>query len=389
MLGQQRGVGLGPTLTSRIQGQVEGSFPGESCSRRVLRHRRSAANPPSHSPGEYKAGLPPSRALLGSRLANRGAFPGPEAGRRPLRELLPAGGATVGRPGDLDPVHDRSSARRSGIGQGVAVVQLVRSRRRRSDAGQGDVRGREASFPAAGYIAIGDASLTPGRAVGSVTTEQGEATWDLAFDDGADPFDHLQFGWMYRGGFPKTKVRSPYPSSTFSGVVTIGDRRMEIDGWPGMVGHNWGAEHAERWIWIDAVGSTAGTATSTSSPAGCCVAGRRPRGSRTASSRSTASATASAGSVAPAACGRRDGRVVRLLGRRLRHRRQRAHRVAGHRRRDMALRRPGRRQPRGAQRRDRRPRPDHRARRHHAPHHRARDRDLRAGPREPATGEAT
>ena len=25
---------------------------------------------------------------------------------------------------------------------------------------------------------------------------------------------------------------------------------MELDGWPGMIGHNWGAEHAERWIWM-------------------------------------------------------------------------------------------------------------------------------------------
>ena len=32
-----------------------------------------------------------------------------------------------------------------------------------------------------------------------------------------------------------------------SGIATIGDGRVEIDGWPGMVGHNWGAENAERW----------------------------------------------------------------------------------------------------------------------------------------------
>ncbi len=30
----------------------------------------------------------------------------------------------------------------------------------------------------------------------------------------------------------------------------MGDREIELDGWPGMVGHNWGAEHAERWVWI-------------------------------------------------------------------------------------------------------------------------------------------
>ena len=29
---------------------------------------------------------------------------------------------------------------------------------------------------------------------------------------------------------------------------------MEIDGWPGMIGHNWGTEHAERWIWLEGTG---------------------------------------------------------------------------------------------------------------------------------------
>src|SRR5207245_2635074 len=29
---------------------------------------------------------------------------------------------------------------------------------------------------------------------------------------------------------------------------------IEVRGWEGMVGHNWGSEHAERWIWLHAVG---------------------------------------------------------------------------------------------------------------------------------------
>ena len=34
----------------------------------------------------------------------------------------------------------------------------------------------------------------------------------------------------------------------------MGDRELELDGWPGMVGHNWGAQHAERWIWMHGAG---------------------------------------------------------------------------------------------------------------------------------------
>jgi hypothetical protein len=35
-----------------------------------------------------------------------------------------------------------------------------------------------------------------------------------------------------------------------SGTVTVDGETLTLDGWPGMTGHNWGAEHAERWIWL-------------------------------------------------------------------------------------------------------------------------------------------
>ena len=34
----------------------------------------------------------------------------------------------------------------------------------------------------------------------------------------------------------------------------IDERVVAVDGWPGMVGHNWGSEHAERWIWLHGTG---------------------------------------------------------------------------------------------------------------------------------------
>ena len=59
---------------------------------------------------------------------------------------------------------------------------------------------------------------------------------------------------MYRTRLPKTKSWSPYPTARFTGTVTIGDESLELVGWPGMIGHNWGAEQAERWVWIQASG---------------------------------------------------------------------------------------------------------------------------------------
>ena len=34
--------------------------------------------------------------------------------------------------------------------------------------------------------------------------------------------------------------------------MTVDGERIDLDAWPGMIGHNWGAEHAERWTWIQA-----------------------------------------------------------------------------------------------------------------------------------------
>jgi hypothetical protein len=37
-------------------------------------------------------------------------------------------------------------------------------------------------------------------------------------------------------------------------VLELAGQRIELEGWRGMVGHNWGAQHAERWIWLHGVG---------------------------------------------------------------------------------------------------------------------------------------
>jgi hypothetical protein len=74
-----------------------------------------------------------------------------------------------------------------------------------------------------------------------------ELSW-AALDD--QPLRHLPAEWMYRAPLPKTKLESPLPRIAASGSVTVDGTTFELDGWPGMVGHNWGAEHAERWIWL-------------------------------------------------------------------------------------------------------------------------------------------
>ena len=60
--------------------------------------------------------------------------------------------------------------------------------------------------------------------------------------------------------------------------MRVGERQIELDGWPGMVGHNWGAQHAERWIWMHGAGFEGTGATHGSTPASAgSSSGRSPR----------------------------------------------------------------------------------------------------------------
>jgi hypothetical protein len=81
-----------------------------------------------------------------------------------------------------------------------------------------------------------------------------EASWDLVAAGDAPALRHLPRGWMYRAPLPRTKLESPLPDAVFTGWIEADGRRTEVAGWRGMVGHNWGAEHAERWVWLHGVG---------------------------------------------------------------------------------------------------------------------------------------
>ncbi len=111
----------------------------------------------------------------------------------------------------------------------------------------------ELSAPADGWIAIGDAVLGPGYAEGKC----GEASWSLGLQSSEPELRHLPAQWMYRARLPRTKLTSPAPDARFQGTIELANRpALALDGWRGMVGHNWGTEHAERWIWLHGVGFT-------------------------------------------------------------------------------------------------------------------------------------
>jgi hypothetical protein len=93
---------------------------------------------------------------------------------------------------------------------------------------------------------VGEAVLRAGLAEGSVEG----ASWNLRFSTSEQPLFHLPRAWMYRAKLPRTKLLSPVPAARFDGTVQVDGRLVNVDGWRGMIGHNWGAQHAERWIWL-------------------------------------------------------------------------------------------------------------------------------------------
>ena len=97
------------------------------------------------------------------------------------------------------------------------------------------------------WLSVGEARLGAGRAEGSIARE---IDWDLRFEGGEPPLLHLPRARMYSARLPRTKLLSPLPGARFDGSLVVDGRELGVDGWRGMVGHNWGTQHAERWIWL-------------------------------------------------------------------------------------------------------------------------------------------
>ena len=125
----------------------------------------------------------------------------------------------------------------------------------------------ELRAPAEGWIEIGDPSAAAGEGSGETPGEGaimssreargtcGPARWELSFSSREGELRHLPRSWLYRAPLPRTKLTSPLPSASFDGALELAEgRAIELRAWPGMVGHNWGSEHAERWIWLHGVG---------------------------------------------------------------------------------------------------------------------------------------
>jgi len=112
----------------------------------------------------------------------------------------------------------------------------------------------ELAAPVGSWIRVDGAEIGPGRASGSVDTDALAAEWQLDFAGDAAPCQYLPADWLYEAPLPRTKFVAPVPEARFDGRLALDGEEIEVDGWPGMIGHNWGSEHAERWVWLEGSG---------------------------------------------------------------------------------------------------------------------------------------
>ena len=114
--------------------------------------------------------------------------------------------------------------------------------------------GRAAGGQAVDGEFLADADAGPRGFRGEARARGRMAAWELTLSGEEAPLRHLRPGALYRFPLPRTKLEAPLPDGIASGRVVLDGRVLEVVGWRATAGHNWGAEHAERWVWLHAAG---------------------------------------------------------------------------------------------------------------------------------------
>ncbi len=98
-------------------------------------------------------------------------------------------------------------------------------------------------------LSVGALRWTPGRLVGQVEGDRHTLGFDLHYADPGPALAPLPHPRLYAGPFPSSKFVSPAPDARFTGSYRIDGTVVEVAGWRGMQGHNWGRRHAHRYAW--------------------------------------------------------------------------------------------------------------------------------------------
>lgn len=109
-------------------------------------------------------------------------------------------------------------------------------------------------FPSAAFsrtgldIGIADVRFEPWKTRGSLSAPGHRVEWDLAYAGDAEPIVPLPRR-LYADRAGNSKLVTPHPDLVFSGEYAVDGRRVALEDWRGMQGHNWGRRHAHAYGW--------------------------------------------------------------------------------------------------------------------------------------------
>jgi len=90
---------------------------------------------------------------------------------------------------------------------------------------------------------IGATSIDDQSALGSLSTADRSARWDLRIAPGSEAPVKLLTERGYKAKFPTAKTMVRHPLARFDGSVDLDHVHFEVAGWTGSVNHNWGRRH--------------------------------------------------------------------------------------------------------------------------------------------------
>ena len=100
------------------------------------------------------------------------------------------------------------------------------------------------------WARIDDAQIGPLLAEG----ELDDCRWRVTWEPDALELPYLPHAALYDRRLPRSNGAALVPSATFAGYVETPEGHLDLAGWRGMIGHNWGSDHADRWIWLHTTG---------------------------------------------------------------------------------------------------------------------------------------
>ncbi len=99
-----------------------------------------------------------------------------------------------------------------------------------------------------------DAAAGPHQFRGNAALGDRTARWDLRVTSEQAPLRPLRPAALYRAPLPRTKLEATVPDGLVTGSLEVDGQLVTVSGWRATVGHNWGSEHADSWVWLHAGG---------------------------------------------------------------------------------------------------------------------------------------